>query len=703
MGSLTNQSSSSKSMTGLSDVYSTDINCNNFTCDTSFTISPGCVISLPNNSIPDAALSTNVALLNRNPQTFTGVNNFTNTMNLTLGNTFNFNASSIANFATTSGGTSNTTIRQTTARLFLIRGEVASSRIEMQVRDASSVVDTCFYADSSTAYISSGTTEVLLSPTTINFTATTTPTMTTQPISSSNSNECASTAWAVSRLAFYALLAGGAGQTYTGIHNFPTPTAATNTTQVATTAYVKNQGYATTASLSAYVTLATTQTITAFKQFSTQPIFQQGLQSNQNIVCESIGGGGQQSIIVQDNAGLNILNVANGNSINLQTRTSGGVNVVNLTCENGNSTIIRGSLTMNDGAISFKDVGLGASFTQFYQTGVQLAIVPNHNSSIVSLYTKTSGGASVENIRCANGNSAILTGDVGNTLTVSASTTPTISIQPLSASNTNEIATTQWTKTQLTGYPTLNLNNTFNGTNNFTKTVGFKDVAPNFALVITNTVSANSGGILISAAGSYNGINNAGDMAMVATGTAIDTGILNLTTWATGTSGIKITNNAVKQYNPFECAYLQISPANTTKTNYNIGYQWTITAASFTSWATYTTANNIYTLAWDGSGDRQLGVWNVEISIGTWSSTNDMETLLVWNTISTTNKQANYTSSMCKGTADFFAVSLNIVKLNFVLNVTNLTTTYYLNYMRRLGTFVAIDTDSSFMRFTRIA
>ena len=231
MSSLTNQTSSTKSMTGLSDVYSTDINCNNFTVDTSFTITPGCVISLPANSIPDAALSTNVALLNRNPQTFTGANTFSNTtsftniMNLSSGNTFNFN-SSVANFATTSGGTSNTSIRQTTARLFLIRGEVASSRIEMQVRDASAVIDTCFYADSSTSYISSGTTEVLLSPTTINFTAITTPTMTTQPGPSSNTNECASTAWTVTRLGSYALLAGGAGQTFTGIHNFPTPAIA---------------------------------------------------------------------------------------------------------------------------------------------------------------------------------------------------------------------------------------------------------------------------------------------------------------------------------------------------------------------------------------------------------------------------------------------------------------------------------------------
>jgi hypothetical protein len=41
-------------------------------------------------------------------------------------------------------------------------------------------------------------------------------------------------------------------------------------------------------------------------------------------VCESIGGGGQQSIIVQNNSGVTIRNVAISNSINLETRTAGG-------------------------------------------------------------------------------------------------------------------------------------------------------------------------------------------------------------------------------------------------------------------------------------------------------------------------------------------------------------------------------------------
>ena len=78
-------------------------------------------------------------------------------------------------------------------------------------------------------------------------------------------------------------------------------------------------------------------------------------------------------------------------------------------------------------------------------------------------------------VSCANGNSAYLQGDsslnqisiTGTQANIGGTSVPTITTQPLSASNTNEIATTAWTKTQLTGYATLNLANTING---YTKT-----------------------------------------------------------------------------------------------------------------------------------------------------------------------------------------------------------------------------------------
>ena len=76
MSSLANQQFNTKSMTGLSDTYSTNIICDTLDVLNEFTCEPGCIITLPANSISDSALSTNVALKN-------GANIFTNT------NTFN--------------------------------------------------------------------------------------------------------------------------------------------------------------------------------------------------------------------------------------------------------------------------------------------------------------------------------------------------------------------------------------------------------------------------------------------------------------------------------------------------------------------------------------------------------------------------------------------------------------------------------------
>ena len=86
----------------------------------------------------------------------------------------------------------------------------------------------------------------------------------------------------------------------------------------------------------------------------------------------------------------------------------------------------------------------------------------------------------------------------GAQATIGGSLVPKITTQPLAASNTNEIASTQWTKSQLASYaPLTNLNNyalltasqTLTGTNTFTNTV------PSAPIVIKNTTSSNSGGL----------------------------------------------------------------------------------------------------------------------------------------------------------------------------------------------------------------
>ncbi len=68
-------------------------------------------------------------------------------------------------------------------------------------------------------------------------------TTTTQPPGTSD-NTVATTAFVTNNLVGYALLNPTSAQKFTGSHNFPTQATANNSTLVATTAFIKNQGYA---------------------------------------------------------------------------------------------------------------------------------------------------------------------------------------------------------------------------------------------------------------------------------------------------------------------------------------------------------------------------------------------------------------------------------------------------------------------------
>ncbi len=71
-------------------------------------------------------------------------------------------------------------------------------------------------------------------------------------------------------------------------------------------------------------------------------------------------------------------------------------------------------------------------------------------SKYIQLITRTSGGGNTIGVSCANGNSAYIQGDSGAQISITnqqanigGTSVPTITTQPLIASNTNEIATTQ--------------------------------------------------------------------------------------------------------------------------------------------------------------------------------------------------------------------------------------------------------------------
>ena len=104
MSSLTNQTSSTKSMSGLSDVYSNNIVCDTLEVADEFTCDPGCVITLPPASIQDSYLTANVAFRNQ-VNNFTLTNNFAGTTN--FNGTTNQNVNSFHNaiqFYTSTGG-----------------------------------------------------------------------------------------------------------------------------------------------------------------------------------------------------------------------------------------------------------------------------------------------------------------------------------------------------------------------------------------------------------------------------------------------------------------------------------------------------------------------------------------------------------------------------------------------------------------------
>lgn len=565
MSSLTNQQSSTKSMSGLSNTYSTDIVCDNFTCDTSFTISPGCVITLPSNSIPDSALSTNVAFRNQ-ANTFTQTNTFNGATDFNV-RTKNFAYEAVvfpADFRALDSTQTYPTQWYQFGTLSQIQANYNSGTIQFGTKTSGGVILQHIIIRNGNETVLQGTSnELQILGTAVNvngvcsFTNTTTPVITQAIALSDNTTKISTTAFVkgqgyitASALTPYALLAPTT-QTFSGNNNFPTQLTTDNSTLVATTAYVKNQGYITSASLSGYALLApsTTQTFagTASTNFTNSAIFSVGLQSNNNITLYSIGGGGQTSNIQQNNSGLNIGNVDISKFITLTTRTSGGANVVGVSCANGNSSYLQGD------------------------SGAQISI----------------------------------TGQLAN---IGGTSVPTITTQPLSGSNTNEIATTAWATTKLSGYALYNA--------------------------------------------------------------------------------------------PFTCNYNTLGTLPT-KVNQDIGYIWSIAGTSFTAWNGYTTANNVYTIAWNGTGDKTIGVWRMDISLVTNTATT-MTCGLNVNIVSGTSFSSN-TRTVFDSSASGAFVGYQVLRLSTTLDIQNLTTTYYINFQRTGGSSLSDNTGASQIMFTRIA
>ncbi len=905
MSSLTNQSSSSKSMTGLTDVYATDIITDNLEVTNSFTCDTGCVISLPNASIQDAFLTSNVAFRNQT-NTFTQPNIFTNTVNFQgggsetqlvqvaggfginnitssrfvsistktgagvavgnifcrngnqaylQGNSISTNRIDITGTQATIGGTSvplittqpsagsatneiastawtksnfglltlaSPTTHQTWFGVNRFSNSGANLQVSLRNTDEPTYAGGLFIASASgqfnsntslgdTCLLSQGTSasntgalslttwsstncgiRITLNDVRINgttstinsacsFTSTTTPVITQSIPANDATTKISTTQWVDT---YFGKLSGN--QTWSGTNTFSnavqftsttTPvitqaiSLADNSTKIATTAFVKGQGYITSSALTPYALLAGTQTFSGVNTFTGVSIINNTAFYNNQTDARFISTTGEATQMYQTAAGFTITSISNGKFIALNTRDATGTIIVDgVVCRDGNraylqsntNTVNRIDITGNQATIGGTLVPImttqpltasnnneiastafvknqnyitataltpyallaptalqtfagtaqntfnnqvnanaGVRFVDTFaskisQVGNALIIENISNVNSVQIRSTTAGLFQNTGLIIQNGNYSQIQGGLGNTITVSALNTPTLGIPPLAGVYSSEIATTSWVNTELTGvYARLDTAQTFAAQNTFTSAL---------PIVIKNTVSANSGGLLITTAGAYNNINNAGDFAVVGFGATINTGTLNLTTWANTSCGIKIDNDTITQNAPFTCGYLQLGAPITSKTNFNIGYQWDIGGGGFTgtSWATAVGAYNIMTIAWNGTGDKTLGVWLCEVVIITNCSTAPAFSLC-WNTISNTSMDISEKCTQSNLTTVFNAASHQITRLNFTLNITNFLQTFWLNSSKVGGAGLSSNTSFSQIKFTRIA
>ncbi len=102
------------------------------------------------------------------------------------------------------------------------------------------------------------------------------------------------------------------------------------------------------------------------------------------------------------------------------------------------------------------------------------------NNKFISIATRDISGNGTNGLVCRDGNQAYIQGAVntriditGTQATIGGTSVPKITTQPLSSSNTNEIASTAFVKNQ--GYALLGSNNTFKGINTFNGNVNLNN------------------------------------------------------------------------------------------------------------------------------------------------------------------------------------------------------------------------------------
>ena len=350
------------------------------------------------------------------------------------------------------------------------------------------------------------------------------------------------------------------------------------------------------------------------------------------------------------------------------------------------------------------------------QVGNALIIENISNVNSVQIRSTTAGLVQRTGLLIQNGTFCELQGGSGNTITVSALNTPTLGIPPVAGVYSSEIATTNWVNTELTGvYARLNptaLQTWGTNENQFNTQVTMNIVGTRYLngansssitqtgnnLIIANISNSNSVQLRTNTAGGVFSQNvlcrNGNEVAIKG-----DVGVLRILN-----NDCTVECGTFSSEAPYNCGYLTIGAPITSKTNFNIGYQWDIGGGAFTgtSWATAVGAYNIMTIAWNGSGDKTLGVWLCEVVIITNCSVAPAFSLC-WNTISNTSMDISEKCTQSNLTTVFNAASHQITRLNFTLNITNFLGNYFLNSSKVGGAGLASNTSFSQIKFTRIA
>lgn len=667
----------------------------------------------------------NYALLGSN-NTFTGINTFTT-------QAVRFNAGFVQNDI---GGGSNSTSMYQSGGTCTITNNYNNGSIRLNTKNNSGVGQDGVYAlGGARAGLqgdSGNTIEIFGTQATIG--GTSVPKITTQPLTTSNTNEIASTAFVKTNLLDYVTLS--TNQTITGNKTFNGTTTlnnffVSNYVDLTLTTY-ENQFYGdiygyrgvvcqdgfyikdgpgaganTYALIDSTGNISTTSTISASGDIS----------SSSAISCTGI---------LSSDTSLNIpstspvLTIDNNGTI---TQTSTGTN-----------NLFNTTFTSTDNQIRIKAFANTAPST-ISQAGstLQISAITNNTGATLTTLTLATRSSTNGGVVILNGNANNITIGANTTNTNISSTnivcngitsftnttTPTITQPILLTDNSTKIATTAFVKGQayliasnLTPYALLTPSanpQVFTGQQNF------KSSAANLPISIGSTTAGIVGGgglYVATAAGQYNPIVKTNDCVLLGVGGAIDSANtkLTLTTYASASVGIQMDignmtfdGGIIRQNSPFNCGYSYLATPLTVKGFYDIGYVWNIPASSFTgtAWATSAAVYNILTLAWDGSGNKKLGVWKVDVVIIN-TCTSAPSSSLCWNTISNTNRTINDT---CVGASDLFAfgaTGCQIMRMSFTINVVNLTTTYFLNSLTGGGSGLASNTASN-ITFTRIA